>query len=540
MSSSKDELRFLELKDTISQLNITISSQNETIKALSTTIATLNEQIDYLKKKLYGSSSEKRGKDSDFQGQISLFDDIEVPAEEIEPEFIEITYTRERKAKPTLKDQFASLPVREVIVDTLSDEDKICPECGTGMVPIGKEEIRTEIEFIPAKMERVVYYATTYECPKCKDTEEPQFIKDNGKPALIPGSYISESLAAYIIYQKYVQSVPLYRLEQDFKQFDALITRATMARCVIATADKYFKPMFDYFHRELLKRKFIMMDESPIQVLKEPDRRPQSKSYFWITRTGEDGLNPIVLYRYTETRAGENAKDFLKGITPGFYLMADGFSGYNKLKNAKRCCCYAHIRRYFMEAIPKGHEKDFTNPAVQGVLYCNKLFDYERIYKEKNLSYTQRYKRRLKDEKPVVEAFLVWAKTQSLKSDNPASLTRALNYLLNREQFMFTYLEDGRCSLSNNNSENSIRPVTVGRKNWLFSDSQDGAQASMLCYTMIEMAKIYNLKIYDYILFLLSERPDKNMSDDELDKLSPWSEGIRDRIHAFIDSRNPQ
>ena len=540
MSSGKEDLKVSELKDLISQLNITISSQNETIKNLNTTIASLNEQIDYLKKKLFGSSSEKRSRNSDIEGQMSLFDDIDVTADEIEPEYIEISYKRERKSKPTLEDQFDKLPKREVIVDTLSDEDKVCKECGTLMVPIGKEVIRTEIEFTPAKLERVIYYATTYECPKCKDTEFPQFIKDNGRPALISGSYVSESLAAYIIYQKYVQSVPLYRLEQDFKQHEALITRATMARNVIAVAREYFKPMFDYFHKELLKRQFIMMDESPVQVLKEPDRRPQSKSYFWVTRTGEDGLSPIVLYRYTETRAGENAKDFLKGITPGFYIMTDGFSGYNKLKNAKRCCCYAHIRRYFTEAIPKGHEKDFTHPAVQGVLYCNKLFEYERSYKEKQLSYTQRYKRRLKDEKPVVEAFLSWAEALALKPSTSAALTKAVNYVINRKEFLFTYLEDGRCSLSNNNSENSVRPITVGRKNWLFSDSQDGAEASMLCYTIIEMAKTYNLKIYDYILYLLSERPSNKMTDEELDKLSPWSEGIQDRIQDLISSKKSQ
>ena len=214
MSSGKDDLRFIELKDTIAQLNITISSQNETIKALSTTISSLNEQIDYLKKKLYGSSSEKRSRESEIPGQMSLFDDIEAPAVEIEPEFMEITYKREcKKSKPSLEEQFENLPVREVTVNTLSDEDKICPACGTEMAPIGREVIRTEIEFIPAKFEKVIYYATTYGCPRCsKESEESHFIKDNGKPALIPGSYMSESLAAYIIYQKYVQSVPLYRL----------------------------------------------------------------------------------------------------------------------------------------------------------------------------------------------------------------------------------------------------------------------------------------------------------------------------------------
>ena len=126
-----------------------------------------------------------------------------------------------------------------------------------------------------------------------------------------------------------------------------------------------------------------MMYETPIQVLKEEGRRAQTKSYFWMVRIGEDDPNPIALYNYTLTRADENAKQFLKGIKPRSYLMADGYQSYNKVKDTKRCCCWAHIRRYLLEAIPKGQEKDYSNPAVQGVLYCNKLFEYERSYQEK-------------------------------------------------------------------------------------------------------------------------------------------------------------
>jgi len=162
------------------------------------------------------------------------------------------------------------------------------------------------------------------------------------------------------------------------------------------------------FHRELLGRRFLMMDETPIQVLKEEDRKAQTKSYLWVVRTGEDRLPPIILYRYTPTRAGEHAKQFLNGIAPGFYLMTDGYQGYNKVMETNRCCCYAHIRRYLLEAIPKGKEKDYSHPAVQGVLYCNKLFEYERIYKEKGLSYRQIEQRRLKDHKPVIEGLLLW------------------------------------------------------------------------------------------------------------------------------------
>ena len=135
-------------------------------------------------------------------------------------------------------------------------------------------------------------------------------------------------------------------------------------------------------------------------------------SYVWLMRSGEDRLPPIVVYHYSETRAGEHAVSFLKGIADGTYVMVDGYSGYNKLKKIRRCCCCAHIRRYLIEAIPNGHEKDYSHPAVQGVLYCNKLFEYERRYKEKELTYMQVYKCRQKDQKPVVEGFMRWLDAQ--------------------------------------------------------------------------------------------------------------------------------
>ena len=444
----------------------------------------------------------------------------EKPIELIEPEIVEQP-KKSRRKKPTLKEQFKDIPTRQVLVDALSAEDKLCQLCGSEMIAIGTEVIRSEIVYTQPKLERIEYIAATYACPKCRDTEEPQFIKDNGKPALIPGSYASESLLAYILYRKYGLYIPLYRQEQDFLQMSVHIGRTSMARWIITAGQEYIQPMHDYFHRELLKRRFLMMDETTIQVLKEEGRRAQSKSYFWLILTGEDGEKTIILYNYTSTRAGENAKQFLDGIEPGFYLMADGYQGYNKVKETKRCCCWAHIRRYLLEAVPKGQEKDYSNPAVQGVLYCNKLFEYERIYREKGLS----FKQRLKDQKPVIEGFLAW-----IKQVNPGSngkLKKAITYIRNREEFLMTYLEDGRCSLSNNLSENSIRPVTVGRKNWLFSDTPDGASANALYLTIGEMAKAYGLNLYEYLKYLLENRPNRNMTDDGLAKLAPWSEDVQ-------------
>ena len=192
-----------------------------------------------------------------------------------------------------------------------------------------------------------------------------------------------------------------------------------------------------------------------------------------------------------------------------------------------RCTCWAHIRRYLLEAIPKGHDKDYTNPAVQGVLYCDKFFEYERTYKEKNLSFKQIQNRRLKDQKPVIEGFLLWAK--QLDPGSNGKLKKAKTYILNRENYLMTYLEDGRCSLSNNLSENSICPVTVGRKNWLFSDSPDGATANAMYLTIVEMAKAYDLNLYEYLKFLLEHRLNENMTDEELDHLAPWSIDVQEQ-----------
>lgn len=524
MAKSGKDIQLSELKDLISQLNMTIKTLNETIAKQQAENDNLKAEMAWLKQKLFGSSSERR-KD-EFPGQMSMFDsEEEKPLELIEPEVVELP-KKTRKKKPTLKEQFANIPTRQVMVDTLSDEDKLCSVCGTRMVPIGTEVIRSEIIYTRPKIERIEYIATTYGCPECKDTEEPQFMKDNGKPALIPGSYMSESLLSFIGYQKYGLYLPLYRQEKDFQQLNAPITRTTMAKCLIAAGQEYLQPMYDFFHRKLLERRFLMMDETPVQVLKEDDRRAQTKSYFWVIRTGEDGLNPIILYNYTPTRAGENARRFLNGIAPGFYLMADGYQGYNKVQETNRCCCWAHIRRYLLEAIPKGMDKDYTNPAVQGFLYCEKLFAYERSYREKGLSYKQIYNQRLKDEKPVIEGFLSW-----LNQVNPGSngkLKKAVTYIKNREAFLMTYLEDGRCSFSNNLSENSIRPVTVGRKNWLFSDTPEGAQANTLYLTIVEMAKAYSLDLYQYLNFLFEQRPNKEMTDDELEKLAPWNESVKE------------
>ncbi len=539
MAQSAKDIRINELLDANSQLNTTVkhlvdalTQKDKALADMQARLDEMTEELKLLRKKLFGSSTEHMSNPYVNSDQLTIYPFLGIEPEKepepVEAEYIEIQgYTKSKKAKSTLKEQFSNIPVKQVFIDSLSDEDKLCPTCGTEMQPIGTEIIRREVIHVKPSMYMLEYVGTTYGCPVCKDTEDPQFVKDNKAPAaLIKGSYTSPSLTSWVLYEKFAKSVPFYRLEKSLEELGAKISRTTMANWAIQCNSLYFKHLTDYFHRELLKRKYLMMDETPIQVLHEPGRTPESKSYVWLMRSGNDGLPPIIYYRYAPTRSGDVALELTDGTQPGTYLMCDGFSGYNKLKDVRRCTCYAHIRRYFYEAVPAGHDRDITNPAVQGVMYCNKLFSYENKYAERHYKPETIKKRRVKDEKPVIEAFLDWADKQVVTGNSKFS--KALTYFKNRRNDLMTYLEDGHCSLSNNWSENSIRPVTVGRKNWLFSSSVDGAEASMNIYTIIEMAKLHGLNRQKYIEYILEHRPSAKMTDEELSLLAPWNKDVQE------------
>ena len=532
MSNDSRLIQIKELKDTISQLNETIKLLNQSLKDSQEREAVMQEQIDYLTKKLFGRSSEKRS--AQIEGQLNLFDEAENEADPSVPEpdeEIEVK-AHSRKAKAKNKDKYANLPVREEILE-LPESRLVCPQCGAKLEAIGKELVREEITYIPAKMEIVRYYTTTYRCKPCCEGrtgfDKGVVIKTVAPPPLIPHSPASPAAVAWTMYQKYANALPLYRQEKDWLTMHGVtITRATLANWIIYCAEHYLKPLYEYFRRELIKRKFLMADETRIQVLKEPERDPETVSFMWLFRNGEDGGPDIIIYKYTQTRAKYNAEDFLDGFEG--YLETDGYQGYNNLPGVIRCCCWSHVRRDFCDAIPKGKESDLTNPAVQAVGYCDKLFSYERIAKEKGLDHNKLKAFRLKHEKPVIDAFWKWIDVQHpIKNSR---LDKAINYALNRKQYLENYLEDGRCSLSNNLSENAIRPFTVGRKNWLFADTTKGAEASAICYTMVEMAKAHRLNPFVYLNFVLTNRLDENPSDNDLALLAPWSDLVQEHCKS--------
>ncbi len=407
----------------------------------------------------------------------------------------------------------------------LPEEEQLCPVCSTHLEPIGQDFVRRELEYIPAKVKVVEYYSTHYGCPECKtgSNDTPVILKAETPAPLMKHSPASSSAVAWTMYQKYANAIPLYRQEKDWKQYGVELSRTTLANWIIYCASHYFQPMYDYFHRKLLERNFAMADETRIQVLNEPDRKAETDSFMWLFRSGEDGLLTIIFYGYSPTRAGQNAADFLSGFQG--YLETDGYQGYNKVPGIKHCCCWAHTRRYFIDAVPKGKQYDYGQPAVQGVQFCNQLFFTEYSIHKKHCSYEKRKQLRLEKEKPVLEAFWSWLDKQ--RPVRNSRMYKAVQYTLNRKPYLETYLEDGRCSFSNNLSENAIRPFTIGKKNWLFSSSVEGAEASAVTYTMVEMAKAHDLNIYGYLKYLLEHCPSANMTDEQLDELAPWSEKLQ-------------
>ena len=528
--SSSNSLLQRELLDTIKELRAIIEDLRKDLAASKERERLLQEQIEGMNRRFFGRSSEKHMVQS--EGQLDFFNEVELEADkqqeeefpyEEDPELIQGKEEQKRKPRTPRKEMFKGLPVEEEIID-LPEAQKICSECGTELEPIGQRIVRETLKYVPARLTVVRTIAMVYGCPKCKQEDTKANIVSPEVPdALIPHSYASESVVVHAMYQKFANAVPLYRQEKDWEQMGAFLSRGTLGRWIKICSDEYFVPIYEYFHRLLLGRGFAMADETRIQVLKEPGRDPETDSFMWLFRSGEDGLPPLILYRYTETRAKFNAVEFLKGFKG--YLMTDGYQGYNNLPDIVREACWAHVRRKFCDAIPAGKKDDLSEPAVQGVQYCDKLFEIERYCRENKFTHEKRHEFRNRKAPKILEAFWSW-----LDKQNPVKgsrMDKAVIYARNQKPYAETYLQDGRCSLSNNPSENSIRPFTVGRKNWLFCDTPGGAQASATVYTMVEMAKAHGLNVEKYLTFLLEKRPNAGMSDEELEKLTPWSEEAR-------------
>ena len=548
--SLQDEVKLLKQ---INEMQASrIEEQEKTIEDLRIVIdelrsikANLEETLEEFKRQIFGVRSEK----------TSASKATEEPKKEEAKKIHVKAHTKERKPKATREDLYKDLPIREILCK-VPDDERFCEWCNSEMVPMASTFIREEIRITPAKVERIHYMQEVLICPECKKDHDGSFKKGVAPAALIPHSPASASAVAYIMFQKCFMGLPYYRLEAAMKQLGVKIPRETMANWCILSTDKYLKAIYECLHEALLSREVIHADETTCQVLREDGKTPQSTSYMWIYTSGSDGLPKIVLYEYQPGRGGIYPQQFLKGFQG--MLQCDGYQGYNKVEDVLLACCMAHCRRKFFEALPAERKKsikllDINSPeainepeipqkdlekyipAEIGVAYCNKLFYLEREFKE--LSFEERKKKRLEQEVPIWENFFAWI--DSLVPTKGSKFEKAVKYAQNHRESLRTYLQDGRCELSNNAAERCAKSYAIGRKNSLFHTSVDGAVASSIIYSLVETAKANDLNVYQYLYTLLLYMPGCLKGGSEgIEQLMPWSDFIKERCTGLIDVEN--
>jgi transposase len=437
-----------------------------------------------------------------------------------ESEFEEINYQRKKRSGQRGED-LSALPV-EVIEYDLSQSEQTCPDCGWTLYSAG-QEVRRELKIIPAEVKVLEHRTAVYGCRHCENhSDHVPVIKAPAPEPLIQGSLASASLVAHIMHQKYVMSMPLYRQEQAFLRDGIPLSRQTMANWVIRCAEDFLEPLYNRMKSRLLLHDVLHADETVCQVLHEPGKKANTNSYMWLYSTGGCAEHPIILYEYQPTRSSSHPKRFLKGWKG--YLHADGYSGYHNLPPEITVVgCWVHLRRKLTDACKALSEKEKENSVLpEGIAKIGALFHLESQWK--NLGPEERQKLRLEQLRPLADDFFAWAASLGALPKSP--LGQVVTYAREQRQWLENFYLDGRLELSNNRAENHIRPFVVGRKNWLFNNTQRGARAGSVIYSVVETAKANGLKPFHYLQFLLETVP--GTTTDRLDALLPWGETVPD------------
>ena len=485
-----------------------IAELEQQLQELNNRYQYLEEQFRIAQQKQFGKSTEGH------PGQGELFNEAEELTADVEtPEQETISYTRNKpKRKPLPED----LP-REVIVHDIPDEDKVC-DCCTGTLHCIGEDKSEKLQFIPAQVKVIEHVRPKYACRTCEKEGISNTVKQAPVPhSVIPKGYATPSLLSQIITSKYQYGLPLYRQEAMFKQHGIELSRKTMADWIIRCAE-LFKPLYDQLHQHLLKQPVIQADETTLKVV-DSDK---ATSYMWLYATGADSPQStitgsstpnIVLYDYHNSRAGRCAVDFLDGYDG--YLQVDGYQGYEQTQ-ATLVGCWAHARRKFMEA-KKGAGSKGSGKADWALNHIQKLYRVETQLKEETAA--TRYAQRQEKSLPLLNQFETWLIKSAQQVLPKTKLGEAIQYCLNQWHKLVRYTPDGHLTIDNNRAERAIKPFVIGRKNWLFSQTATGANASAILYSIIETAKANDLNVFEYVMGSLEQL---SKPGTDIGQLLPW------------------
>ena len=533
---TEEQLNKLD-KELLVQLFLGLQDQMEGLtrqtQALNDKMQLMMEQLVLSKKSRFGRSSEKMAgpgqiRFMEVDGEIVFFNEAEAVCDldAPEPDSLEPQQPKKKKQAGKREADLAGLPVRRI--DHYLSEKELAAEFGEKGWKQLPDAISRCYRFVPAKVEVEEHHVGVY-----SSKTDDRMVKAPHPKKLLPGSLVSPSLAAAVLNGKYVNAVPLYRLEKEFERYGLAITRQNMANWVIRLGESCFGPLYDYLHTLLYRYPVIQADETPVLVNK--DGRPAgSKSWMWVYRSGcLYQKEQVILYEYQKTRNASHPRKFLKDYNG--ICVTDGYQVYHTLEKEKEdlkiAGCWVHCRRKFAEAlevIPKELRK-------QSVLDLP-MSQIRAIYREEGklsaLSADERAEKRQLVVKPLVDAFFAYVKQNSGRVSKSGKAGEAFTYALNQEPYLRVFLENGDVPMDNNASERAIRGFCIGKKNWEMIDTVHGASASAIIYSISETAKANGLKPYEYFEYLLTEIPkhQDESSTEFLADLLPWSEKLPEYI----------
>ena len=516
--SEQLERSYAEVNELTARLALLEQERQNELRARDDRIEALIEQLRLLKTQVFGRSSEKRTADEVSPDQARLlFDEAEAIAHtsagSAAPESLTIpAHWRKKSGRKALP---SDLPRIEVIYD-LPEADKRCAQDGSVLEVIGDEQAE-QLDYVPAKLRVIRHVRLKYGCPCCKQgvtlapTPTQLFPKSNATPALL----------AHITTAKYVDGTPLHRQEAQFARIGVELPRATMARWMIQLGGEHVVPLINLLNEQCLAQPLIHMDETTVQVLKS-DKAPSADHWMWVRASAPPGKR-LVLYDYDPSRGGAIPTRLLEGFDGT--LLTDGYEAYAAAVTAHSLThagCWAHARRKFEEARKVQAQPD--SRARIALDYIGRLYAVEHHLREhaESISDEKRLQIRQTQSKPVLTELHRWLVAMSHEVLPQSALGKAIAYALAQWPKLIVFVDRAEVPLDNNRCENAIRPFVIGRKNWLFSDTQAGAQASANLYSLIETAKANGIEPHAYLTWLYTQLPHATRLE-HFEAMLPWN-----------------
>ncbi|MDX8382434.1 MAG: IS66 family transposase [Ghiorsea sp.] len=476
-------------------------------------ITLLKEKISYLIKKRFGAKSEQY---DPRQGLLFGEDEVAAVVEEVELEDKPVVPAKKKKGGRRIPPK--TLPHVRVEHD-LSEADKVC-SCQQKMDKIG-EETSYQYDVIPTKFQVLENVRIKYACtnPDCNCSIK---LAKLDPPAPLPGSQASAGLLAWLGTSKFSDGMPTHRIaKMAEKRFGVPFNSTTLSEWQIKAANRILQPIASAIEKQVANCSYIHADETTYQVLNEPDRLAKQKSYIWLLVSGQEE-KPFVFMQYSPSRAAYVANELLKDFKG--YLHTDGYPGYNHTASRDdviQLGCWAHVRRKFVD-VNKSSPEGALNVAKQATKLIAQL--YRLDHQGKDMPSEQRNIQRKDIVKPHLDTIQAWIEAnKKLAADYGGKLSIAFTYIQNQWRKLVEFINDHRLNLDNNRAERHIRPIALGRKVWLFSNSQAGAKANAIWYSVIETAKANGLEPYWYLKKIFAEIPARLRDESSIDDLLPWN-----------------